>query len=295
MRVDRPSSTARLIARSTLLAARDPRLRSLVPGGAVEPLQRILAATGPGGWFDFALRHASTRALLFAGERAVLPGIIAHYLARKRWLEARATTALAHGCEQLVVLGAGFDTLAWRVRATHPHAHFFELDHPATQRPKAAALGSAPRLAFLPADLGQILPSTALRSAPGFDPARRTCFIAEGLLMYFPESRVREILADLARHPASTLAFTFMAPGADGRAEFRGGGAAIGAWLRLRREPFASALAPARLAAFLHPLGLTLREHAGDSELRAEILSPAGLASLPLAAGEHLCLASTAP
>ena len=295
MRADRPSSTARLIASCTLLAAREPTLQPLVPEGAADLLQQILAATEGGGWFDFALRHAWPRTLLLAGERAVLPGIIAHYLARKRWLEKRAIAALDVGCEQLVVLGAGFDTLAWRLHRTRPAVQFFELDHPATQRPKAAALAPGKNLALLPADLAHILPSFVLHRDSRFDPSRRTCFIAEGLLMYFPESRVREILSDLAHEPASTLAFTFMAPGANGRAEFRGGSAAIGAWLRLRREPFAWALAPDQLAAFLRPLGLHLRAVAGARELHAEILAPAGLAAAPLAEGEHLCLASTAP
>jgi hypothetical protein len=82
---------------------------------------------------------------------------------------------------------------------------------------------------------------------------------------------------------------------ADGRAAFRGGSPAIGAWLRFRREPFAWALEPARLAAFLRPLGFDLLAVVGAPELRAEVLAPAGLATIPLAEGEHLCLAAPAP
>lgn len=295
MRIDRPSSTARLIARCTLLAARQPELRPLVPAGAAGLIGTILANTDGNYWIDFALRHAPLRALLLAGERAILPGIITHYLARKRWLEIRASAALSAGCEQLVVLGAGFDTLAWRLQFAHPTVQFFELDHPATQRPKVAALGATPNLSFIPADLAHLLPSSGLRADPRFDPRRRTCIIAEGLLMYFPESRVREILTDLKRLPAAEIAFTFMAPGPDGRAAFRGGSPAIGAWLRFRREPFAWALLPTQLPAFLRSLGLHLRDVAGATELRGEILAPAGLAGAPLAEGEHLCLASPLP
>jgi methyltransferase (TIGR00027 family) len=292
---DRPSSTARLIARCTLLAASDARLRPLVPAGAIAPIESLLTEIGGGSWFEFARRHAWTRALLLAGERLVLPGIIAHYLARKRWLEARVSTALSAGFEQIVVLGAGFDTLACRLHSAHPTVRFFELDHPATQRPKAAALSTAPNLAFLPADLARVLPSSVLLADPRFDSRRRTFVVAEGLLMYFPEIRVREILADLTRLPAAQVAFTFMAPGDDGRAAFRGGSPAIGAWLRFRREPFAWALAPAGLAAFLRPLGLHPLATAAAAELRAEVLVPAGLATIPLAEGEHLCLASNTP
>jgi methyltransferase (TIGR00027 family) len=278
-----------------LLAASDPRLRPLVPAGAIAPLETLLTEIGGGSWFEFARRHTWTRALLVAGERLVLPGIIAHYLARKRWLEVRASAALSAGFEQVVVLGAGFDTLAYRLHSAHPTIRFFELDHPATQQPNAAVLKVASNLAFLPADLARILPSSTLLADPRFVPRRRTFVVAEGLLMYFPETRVRAILADLTRLPAAQVAFTFMAPGADGRAAFRGGSPAIGAWLRFRREPFAWALEPARLAAFLRPLGFDPLVIAGATELRAEMLAPAGLATIPLAEGEHLCLASTAP
>lgn len=292
---DRPSSTARLIARCTLLAASDERLRPLVPAGAIAQIETLLTRIGDDSWFGFARRHTLTRALLLAGELLVLPGIIAHYLARKSWLEARASAALSAGFEQVVVLGAGFDTLACRLHSAHPTVRFFELDHPATQQPKADALKVASNLVFLPADLARVLPSSILLAAPRFDSRRRTFIVAEGLLMYFAETRVREILSDLTRLPAAQVAFTFMAPGADGRAAFRGGSPAIGAWLRFRREPFAWALEPTRLTAFLIPLGLHPLATAAAAELRAEVLAPAGLATIALAEGEHLCLASTAP
>ena len=295
MRADRPSSTALLIARCTLLAAREPALCALVPPAAVTPLAAMLAAAGGGRGLDFALSRSWSRRLLLLLERAILPGIIAHYLARKGWLEHRATAALDAGHTQLVVLGAGFDTLAWRLHRTRPAARFFELDHPATQRPKVAALTSTPNLAFLPADLSQTLPSAHLLTHPQFDSTQPTCFIAEGLLMYFTEPRVQEILADLARFPRVEIAFTFMAPGPGGRAAFRGGSPAIGAWLRFRREPFAWAIPPETVAEFLRPLGLRVRLLAGAAELRQHILAPAGLGAIALAEGEHLCLAGAAP
>lgn len=295
MRADRPSSTALLIARCTLLATRRSGLRPLVPAGAAEPLAAMLAAAGRGRWFSFALRHGWTCALLGAFERAMLPGIIAHYLARKCWLEQRAVAALDERCGQLVILGAGFDTLAWRLHRERQNARFFELDHPATQRPKTAACAPSDNLIFLPADLARTLPTAALGNDSRFDPHRRTCFIAEGLLMYFPELRVKEILSDLARFPNAEIAFTFMAPDPGGRAAFRGGSFAIGAWLQLNREPFAWAIAPASLAAFLRPLGLHLHTLAGAAELREQILAPAGLTTAALAEGEHLCLATTTP
>jgi O-methyltransferase involved in polyketide biosynthesis len=164
----------------------------------------------------------------------------------------------------------------------------------ATQRPKSAAFGLVGNLTLVPVDFAHTLSSPSLLAHPRFDARRRTCVVAEGFLMYFPRDRVAEILSDLIQLPAGKVIFTFMAPGPDGHAAFRGGSAIIDAWLRFRREPFAWAIAPEHLENFLRPLGLNLRALAGSAELREKILAPAGLASTPLAEGEHLCLA-TAP
>jgi methyltransferase (TIGR00027 family) len=298
MQSDRPSSTAKLIARCTLLAAHKQEWQGLVPINAIAPLEQMLTAAGGGLWFGAALRHAWLRTLLFRGEQAVLPGIILHYLARKQWIEKAVIAALHAGAEQVVVLGAGFDTLAWRLHRDWPAVFFCELDHPATQRPKfaaLAALGPRANFALQSADLATELPSTALERERRFDRRRRTCVVAEGLLMYFPEGRVTELLCDLAGLPSATVAFTFMEPGPDGRAAFRGRRTAINAWLHLQREPFAWAVHRADLVAFLSTAGLQIKSLAGADELRSLILAPAGLAGAALAEGESLCCATSPP
>jgi len=296
MRVDRPSATALLIARSMLLSAQRPDYRPLVWAGDPPTLQRLLAACDRARWFEFALRHRWAARCLWRLERAVLPGIFLHYLARKHWLQSAVDRALAAGAKQVVVLGAGFDLLALRFHRGFPRVLFCELDHPATQRPKAAVLTRVGRnFALQPADLAHESPTLALRRIPGFDPARPTCFVAEGLLMYFSSARVAELLRELAAFPVATLAFSFMTPDPQGRIRFRGEHAGLGRWLAHVREPFASALDPSTLAPFLQPLGWRLTARAGAAELRAEILAPARLGDEPLAAGEGLAIATTAP
>lgn len=293
MRDDRPSSTARLIARSIVLAARDPDLRVLVAPGEADALRAILAACARPGWFEFTAARPWLARGLWRLERLALPGIVAHYLARKRWLERAAATALAAGVEQVVVLGAGFDLLGWRSHRTHPTVLFCELDHPATQRPKTAGLaGAAANFIQRPLDLGKDLPSAALSRIPQFNPQRPTLFIAEGLFMYFSAERVGAVLRDLRAFPRATLAFTFMEPGPDGRATFRGGNRLIHSWLRSVREPFAWSLPREALPPFLAEHGWRLESFAAATELRAAILAPAGLRGIPLAEGECLCTAT---
>ncbi len=292
----RSSSTARLIARSTLLAGRDPSLQALVPVDVEEALVTMLEADGGNAWFRFALRHAWTRASLLILERTILPGIIVHYLVRKRWIERVVTDTLANGCDQLVVMGAGLDTLALRLHRAWPNVLFWELDQPASQQPKSVAfnkLAPAGNLLLVPLDLRSELPFDALARHPQFNRHRRTCFIAEGLLMYLTENRVIQVLRNMAQYQTSEIVCTFMEPNSDGHAAFRGGSPAIDKWLRWRREPFAWAIQRERLADFVAPLGLQVRTIVGADELRAEFLVPAGLASTTLAEGECLCILSS--
>jgi len=297
MHHSRSSSTARLIARCMVLAAHDPSLKALVPVDGEGALVAMLEADGGNGWFRWALRHAWTRQLLRLLERAILPGIILHYLVRKLWIERKVREALANGCNQVVILGAGFDPLALRLHRAWPDVSFWELDHPASQRPKLDALKSlapAGNLFLVPLDLRSELPFDVLARHPQFNPRQRTCVVAEGLLMYLSESRVIEVLQNAAENKATDIICTFMEPDANGRIAFRGGSPAIEQWLRWRKEPFAWAIPQKQLADFVSPLGFQVRSVAGAPELRAEFLLPAGLASATLAEGEYLAhLSST--
>src|SRR5436190_8140347 len=68
--------------------------------------------------------------------------------ARTFYIDAALRRAAAAGATQVVVLGAGFDSRAYRFRASHPSVRFFEVDLPATIEAKksrlAEALGGVP-------------------------------------------------------------------------------------------------------------------------------------------------------
>lgn len=289
MHPDRPSSTALLIARSILLSANHPALHRLLPPGEAECIRALLRTAGRNRPFDFIAGQPWGARWLWRMERAVLPGIVAHYLARKRWLDRVVSQQLQAGVRQVVVLGAGFDTLAWRRHRASPAVKFFELDHPATQAPKRQALVERQsNLTFVATDLGRELPSAALQRTPQFDRLAPTLFLAEGLLMYFSGERVNTLLRDLGAHPGAALAFSFMEPDQQSRAAFRGGRRWVDTWLRLVREPFGWALPRLQLAPFLADVGWKLDALVAATELRSAILAPAGLHHVQLAEGECL-------
>jgi methyltransferase (TIGR00027 family) len=298
MKAGRPSSTARLITRSLVFLSQDPLLAPLVPAGAAEA----------GAWFiaDSAREREGLRRLMGRGwfrslvwlvERRTVPGMLLHYLLRKRYLEEVARESLGEGYGQVVVLGAGFDTLPLRLCQEHPQARFFEIDHPATQAVKRAVLQerspAGGNLKLLPLDLdGQDLQESLLAS-PDFEPGRSTLFIAEGLLMYLAPRDVGKLFRTLRALGGERcrFAFTFMEPQSDGRVRFRNEAAVIGWWLRQRGEPLRWGVPREEMSRFLEEQGFTCREIITPDLFRARYLHSERLRSLPLADGDHPCLA----
>src|SRR5258708_33443467 len=142
MHEDRPSSTATLIAAATVFLARDARVSDLVPSGAVEWCARCLEVLSRLKPVE-TVSHPALRWAARLAERASVPGLLLHFMLRKRWIEEAVRAALTEACGQVVVIGAGFDTLALRLSREFPPVSFIEIDHPATQKHKR--LPAAPR------------------------------------------------------------------------------------------------------------------------------------------------------
>lgn len=288
MRDEMPSDTALLVARSIVLAAQDERLRKLVSDGETQTLRRILGEGG--GWFGLARRQAWARGVFLKGMDLMVPGIVAHYLARKRWIEIAVREALAGGASRVVVLGAGFDTLAWRLHEEFPAVDFLELDHPATQRAKRRLLGEATNFSYGQVDLA----TEWLIGRPELSGGDSTVFVAEGLTMYLTEERVVGLLRDLASlaEPAGRVIFTFMEEDDAGSIGFRGQTRLVAGWLKWRSEPFLWGIRRDRLPGFLRSCGLGKADVVDEAALRDEILVPHGVGEIRLARGECVCLCS---
>ena len=118
---------------------------------------------------------------------------------RTRLIDAMVKEAIIDGAGQLVLLGAGFDSRAYRLQQAR-RVTVFEVDHPDIFSARNVVLdGVNPRVQRreVSADLaGEWEP--ALVDA-GFDPARPTMWLAEGLFFYLTEDAVRRLLATTAR------------------------------------------------------------------------------------------------
>ncbi|HYU32489.1 MAG TPA: SAM-dependent methyltransferase [Thermoanaerobaculia bacterium] len=298
MRDGQPSATALLIVQAMAMQARDPELSRLIPADAAALWDRFLEVADPDrarlvrrvageGW---------ARALADLGEWMTIPGIRLHYVVRKLYLEEAARQALRAGVSQVVVLGAGFDPLVFRLHREHPGALFLECDHPATQRFKRRALEgmeTGPNLRLVELDHGKAGLAEVVPAQPGWRPEAGTLLVAEGLTMYLQAAEIDALFAFLREHagPASRFAFTFMEPQRNGRIDFPGSSPLVRHWLRRVGEPFTWGLRREDLPGFLKARGFSLAEVAGADLLRQRYLAPAGLAGRRLAVGEYVAVA----
>ena len=295
MRVEQPSVTAALIAAATIYVARDPRLGHLVPDGAAAWSARCLRAVSARRLaVTAALAHPVLRWMPALAERATVPGLLLHFVLRKRWIEDAVRDRLVAGCAQVIAVGAGFDTLAVRLAATFPHVTFFEIDHPATQAAKRLALsgGAAPsNVHLVPADLGHVDLADALARTPVFRRHVPSVFVIEGILMYLDADRVDAVFAALRtlQEGSGVVIFTVMERAGDGAARFHNATPLVRRLLAAWNEPFRSTLPRAAIAPFVARSGLVLRALADTDALRARYLP--GDAARRLARGELVVVA----
>jgi methyltransferase (TIGR00027 family) len=119
--------------------------------------------------------------------------------ARTRFIDAFCADATAGGARQAVILASGLDARAYRL-SWPADMTLFEIDQPQVIEFKTATLaasGAEPTvdLRSVPIDLRHDWPS-ALQQA-GFDPARPTAWIAEGLLAFLPPEAQDRLLDNI--------------------------------------------------------------------------------------------------
>lgn len=251
MKAGRPSSTAKLIAAATILLAADRSTDKLVAPEAATLSQALLDSTRGGSLLGWSARNPVTRRLWRLLERLTHPGVIAHYWRRKHWIEERCREAIAAGYDRVLVIGAGFDTLTWRLARERDDLELVEIDHPATQAVKGRTMAGA-RVQLIPVDLAaNAIPDEVQRSG------KATVIILEGVLMYLEPGNVQRLFRTLHGMAAAEvqLVFSHMTRWPDGSIGFRPRSALVARWLAWRGEPFTWAMEPAAMGEFLARLG----------------------------------------
>ena len=133
---------------------------------------------------------------------------------RPRLVDDYARELAAKGLDQIVLLGAGFDTMALRLKNELRGCRIFEVDHPATQVEKVKGLnriGKPGNLVFVAVDFEKDDFVEQLKGA-GFDPALRTFIVWVGVSYYLRPQTVEQTLSRIAAlgGPGTRLAWDYM-------------------------------------------------------------------------------------
>jgi methyltransferase (TIGR00027 family) len=214
---------------------------------------------------------------------------------RTRFAEDALAAAVERGARQVVVLGAGLDTYAYR-NSFGDRLKIFEVDHPATQAWKRERLGEAgiaipPALAFAPIDFERQTLGEALAAA-GFDPSSPAFFTWLGVVPYLTEAAIFATLGFIARLPGGAeVAFDYSNPPETiENAERRAAHAALAERVAAAGEVLRTYFETQMLAARLRELGFRTIEDLGPKEFSARYFSGQGASG---GAGGHVVRAST--
>ena len=136
--------------------------------------------------------------------------------ARSRIADDALAAAAKRGARQLVVLGAGLDTTAYRALPSQD-LRIFEVDHPATQTWKRARLAETgialpAALTFVSVDFERETLADGLAAA-GFDPAQQTFFTWLGVVPYLTDDAIFSTLGFIAGLPGGAhVVFDYVNP-----------------------------------------------------------------------------------
>jgi methyltransferase (TIGR00027 family) len=225
-----------------------------------------------------ATRWGPARRLMIRASELTGPGLWANLACRKRFIDDKLEEALDQ-IDAVVILGAGLDTLSYRL-TRRVRLPVFEVDLPVNIARKVKTvrrvLGELPlsvRLVALDFERDDLLTSLAEH---GYRTDYRAFFICEGVTQYLTEDGVRRTLEGLrAAAPGSRFVFTYV------RRDFIDGSNRYGTRtlyrnVRERHQLWHFGLQPEEVAGLIGEYGWRLAEQAGPDDLVQRYVRPAG-------------------
>ena len=200
--------------------------------------------------------------------------------ARTKHMDALLRQAAEAGAVQVVNLGAGYDSRAYRFRDSMPKARFFEIDLPAMiaekKRRIKAALGQVPDyVAYVPIDFNtQTIPGELKKA--GYDTGKKTFFIWEGVTYYISGEAVDSTLRFIATNsaPGSSVVFDYMPSGViDGDYKTYPDIRRLAFWVSYRGEPFIFGIPEGQSGSYVSKRGLKVVSDLKPKDLEAKYLT----------------------
>lgn len=266
---DQPSDTAMTAAFCRALASKDESEQIRGPDHLAE-----IFLTEDG---RKPLHDAAARAWVM--QKFISPGTYEFFLARTAYLDGIVQETLRENIPQIVFLGAGYDTRAYRFSALIKSTKIFELDIASTQQRKRLLLQQArvptpAQLTFVPINFEKDTLAEVLCQA-GFERNKQTLFIWEGVTYYLSARAVDETLAFVRSHaPAgSTICFDYMleAPDLSSRYGVKAAQAAMRTMYAAESAQFA--IAEGTIESYMSARGFRLIEHLTPEDMERKYLT----------------------
>jgi len=257
MRTEKPSRTARKVALNIVSAGARRGLEEVLPAGIVGATAKLLVESGAVGRRAVRFSRSRMAVAIYLAFDWMMPGQFEAFAHRKAFCERQVRKGIEAGACQVLVLGAGYDTLGWRLAPEFAGVDFFEIDHPATACLKTKgikAMGQPANLHLIAEDLSERQLVDVLHVDATWDPGAPTVIVAEGLLMYLPPDTVGALFEQCAAitGAGSRIAFTYVGTRSNG-------GPDAGPWtwlvlwlLKLGGEPWLWSISAGELGPFLN-------------------------------------------
>lgn len=198
---------------------------------------------------------------------------------RSRFAEDALAAAIANGVRQYIILGAGFDTSAYRPPcSTTPSLRVFEVDHPDTQAVKRERLAAAkiaipPNVALLSADLAREPLREALENG-GADFGSAAFVSWLGVVPYLTLDAITATLTTLGSLPSgSAVVFDYGLDPTELSAAAQMIVKRLADRVAAAGEPWITYFKPVELEALLRRCGFRVMEDLGGEELTARYLA----------------------
>ena len=224
-------------------------------------------------WLAWPLLGADAETILTQG-RAMVGDLTVPF---STWLAVRSRLCedwtADMDAKQLVVLGAGLDSTAWRCSGD---LEVFEVDHPASQawkRARVAALGLPAALepVWVPVDFEHERLSDGLRAA-GFDERRPTFVSWLGVTPFLSRAAISATLGEL---PRCRLGVVYLPPVDDWADALRANLSWMPEEMAKLDEPWLSMLTPHDMRELLSESGFRVLEDVGSADVERRYGLPA--------------------
>ena len=136
---------------------------------------------------------------VWLGEK-IVPGMHEHLISRTRFIDDLIENSASMGIEQYVILGAGYDSRAHRLKLPN-NLKIFEVDQPEVQEKKLSKLPNnttnIENVTYVNIDFNHESLREQLLNA-GFDQSKSTIYTLEGVSQYIPREALNSTLKELA-------------------------------------------------------------------------------------------------